>query len=98
MSASGRAAAEKVKQKAHRARTALREAGEELARAPAVSTLHPVTVSHLLEQTHSMEAILCTSQGAVLPCPISVLLSPCHQPQIVQHLQYQGVRDLRGRL
>ncbi len=38
MSASGRAAAEGVKRRAQRAKTALREAGEDLARAPAVRT------------------------------------------------------------
>lgn len=43
VSASGRAAAEGVKRKAQRAKIALREAGEGLARAPAVrpSSMHP---------------------------------------------------------
>jgi hypothetical protein len=38
VAASGRAAAEGVKRRAHRAETALREAGQDLARAPAVRT------------------------------------------------------------
>jgi len=49
VTASGRAAAEKVKQKAHRARAALREAGEELARAPAVSALPSYDIVTIFE-------------------------------------------------